>query len=790
MNRTSLGKRVQTALRESIEALRPLPDVLDDAQAGRSYQLLALRYVEGKDVRSILQQLAIGHSQYYRDHQRAVAAVAELLWERSTTGSDDFVMDTPPKGSRREASRHNLPIALTRFIGRRTESEQVRQLLIAARLVTLTGTGGCGKTRLAIEVGGSVLDQFSDGVWLVDLAPIGDPDLVLPVVVSTLGLEESAGGLGVGKRATRDLTDVLVAYLYDRRLLLILDNCEHVIDVAARLAETLLRACPDLQIVATSLEHLQVPGEASFQVPPLTLPDPGGPSSFAELANAEAIQLFVDRARLAEPTFRLNPANAAAVALICTELDGIPLAIELAAARIRSLAPDHIATRLADRFSSLAVGSRTAHARQRTLRATIEWSYDLLDEAERRLLGRLAVFAGGWSLDSAEAICAGEGDVLDLLTRLVDKSVVLVEKTDRERRYRLIEMMRQFGWERLAASGEATRLRDRHRNWFLDLAERAEPQLVGPRQVEWLDRLEIEHHNLRAALAWSAAHGPAELGVRFVAALGLFWAFRDHRAEGLEWQGRLLVATGAEAPTPARARALNSVWLVAPDLPARRRAAEESLAICRKAGDRRGAALAAVILGESLLEEGALAGAESSIVEGLAIAREVGDSWTYAQGLFSLGQIALARHDLDGAHRHLGEHLVRLRDLADLRGIAFALTWLGRVAFERGEYAQARAYFQEGLAINRRIRSRRRTAQTLLAWADLARAEGKLDEARALARESQGLAWEIGSRRVTDRPLLGLSLLATSEYDYRPGIPLCDDARATFAGDDVQQVHG
>lgn len=405
-----------------------------------------------------------------------------------------------------DAHPNNLPRELTSFVGREREVAEVKRLLGMTRLLTLTGSGGVGKTRLVLRVASDLVGAFPDGVWLVELAGLGDPTLVPQATASALGVREQPG---------RSLLDTLIDVMRPRTCLLVLDNCEHLVAACATLANGLLRTCPGLTLLATSREPLGIAGESVWRVPPLTLPDGSGDDALADspstLARYEAIRLFEERARAALPAFSLTNQNAPAVVQICRRLDGIPLAIELAAARSRGLAPEQLSTRLNDRFRLLTGGSRTALARHQTLRALVDWSYELLSEPERVLLQRLSVFAGGWTLDAAEVVCAGDdletGDVLELLLQLVDRSLVLAEDTDAGRtpgvRYRLLETLRQYGAEKLYEAGDEDVMRGRHLSWCLGLAEVAGPSLRSRGTTDQDRRLDVEHDNLRAALGWS-----------------------------------------------------------------------------------------------------------------------------------------------------------------------------------------------------------------------------------------------------------------------------------------------
>ncbi len=439
----------------------------------------------------------------------------------------DLPADFPPLNAL-DRHAHNLPIQLTSFIGRERELAELKPLLLTAHLLTLTGPGGTGKTRLALWLAADALESFADGVWLVELAPLADPGLVPQTVAATLGLRDQPG---------RAVLEVLLDYLRSKSVLLVLDNCEHLIAACAQLAETLLRAVPGLRILASSREALGVAGETAYRVPSLALPEPEVPRLDALIGN-DCVRLFVERAAAAHPAFHLTAANAPAITQISRRLDGIPLALELAAARTSVFPPDQIAARLDDRFRLLTGGSRTALPRHQTLLALIEWSHNLLTETERVLLRRLSVFAGGWSLEAAQAVC-GEGlgeDVLDTLAHLADKSLLDVEAPIEavEGRYHLLETIRQFARDRLLASGEVERTRDRHLEHFIQFAEETEPRLRRAEQLEWLERMDREHDNLRAALAWALERDMSAHALRLAGALTYYWELRGYWNEGLQ----------------------------------------------------------------------------------------------------------------------------------------------------------------------------------------------------------------------------------------------------------------
>ncbi|HSH82056.1 MAG TPA: hypothetical protein VLA19_26310, partial [Herpetosiphonaceae bacterium] len=536
----------------------------------------------------------------------------------------------PPKSL--ETSPNNIPVRLTAFVGRERELAEVKRLLGATHLLTLTGSGGTGKTRLSLEAAADLLDQFTEGVWLVELAPVLDPALVVQSVSTALGVREQPG---------RPLLDVLLDYLRYKQLLLILDNCEHLIDACARLAADLLRACPKLKMIASSREALGIAGEATLSVPSLSLPrvmlGSGALPPVDELAQYEAVRLFVERASTALPSFRLTDVNAPVVAQICQRLDGIPLAIELAAARVKVLKVEQIAARLDDRFRLLTGGSRTALPRQQTLRALIDWSWDLLSETERALLRRLSAFVGGWTLEAAEAVGADpesavdetppgtpilpSEEVLDVLSQLVNKSLVVVEPDqEAEARYRLLETIRQYARDKLLESGEGARVRDRHLGFYLVYAEAAQPRLRGPDMLAWLDRLDLEHDNLRAALAWAMECDP-DAGLRLAGALTDFWARRTYTTEGRRWLDEALDRVAALPPVDGEAR--------------RARMLARAIALQGK--------------GSVAFGQGKHAESQAACAESVVLARDVGDTVVLAQGLGLLSMAAAFQGDTDAA---------------------------------------------------------------------------------------------------------------------------------------------
>jgi predicted ATPase/class 3 adenylate cyclase len=475
-----------------------------------------------------------------------------------------------------EAIPHNLPLQVTSFVGREREMGEIVALLGGTRLLTLTGPGGTGKTRLAVQMAAELLERYSHGAWLVELAPLADPALVPQAVAAVLRVRDNA---------SRPVLTTLTEALRSQQLLVVLDNCEHLIHACAQLTDTLVRTCPRVHVLATSREALGIAGETAYRVPSLRLPT--GPELHLDaVRQSEAARLFTERAAAVQPHFALTPANAQAVVQVCQRLDGIPLALELAAARVRALTVDQVAARLDHRFRLLTGGSRTALPRQQTLRATIDWSYELLSEPERMLFARLSAFVGGWSLEAAEAICADGGiereDVLDLLIRLVEKSLVLTVGADSAHRYLLLETLRHYGREKLVAEGEAEVLNGRHALYYLAWAEHAGRELTGSGLAVRLGQLEAELGNVRAALRWSVEAGDAEWGLRVSGVLSYFWYLRGFRAEGRAWLEELVALPRAAARTAGRGAALSAAGDLAlshRDLAGARALLTEALAI-------------------------------------------------------------------------------------------------------------------------------------------------------------------------------------------------------------------
>ena len=662
-----------------------------------------------------------------------------------------------------ETTPNNLPLQPTTFIGRERELAELKRLFATVRLLTLTGAGGCGKTRLGLHLAADSLERFPDGAWLVELAPLSDPGLVPRTAAMVLGLEEVPG---------KAIMATLVEHLKDKRLLLVIDNCEHLLDASAVLVGSLVTRCPHLTILASSREALGITGEQTYRVPSLSLPDPKETPTPASIVPFAAVQLFVDRCLSVHPDFRVTHENAATLASICHRLDGIPLAIELAAARVRLLSVHEINRRLDQRFRLLTGGSRTALPRQQTLRSLIDWSYDLLHNPEKVLLQRLSAFAGGWTLDAAESICVGDqiqdGDVLDLLSSLIDKSLVAIEQSDGRIRYRLLETVRQYARERLVESGGAEALRERHRNYFLVLAEAADEKLLGLEQADWLRRLEEEHDNLRSALEWSHGDARAQEDLRLCRAMNRFWFTRGYIAEGRQWCARILAKGAPVPPTVEYMKALNAAGSLAfyqTDYPAAQALLEQSLALSRAFDDRRGIALALNNLGGVAIEQGNLPAARALYEESLGLLRELGDRHVAAGVLGNLAMVAHDCSDLGGARALAEESLALSRELGDQGRVADALNTLSSVASDLGDLATASRLAQESLAIGRDLEDRDCIASSLRHLAMVAFLRGEFGDAHSLYREALAILLELGDRLGIARALEGGAAIAAARGD-------------------------
>ena len=649
----------------------------------------------------------------------------------------------------------NLPAPLSSFIGRKYEIREIRQLLSANRLVTLTGPGGCGKTRLALEVAYELMGKFEHGIWFVELAMVADPEFVPQTIAATLTVRE---------QAKRPLTEVLAENLAVAPTLLILDNCEHLILACAQIAETLLKKCPGLTILVTSREIMGMTGEVTWLVPPLSLPDQlpwttprSAPDAMNIYRESESVQLFIARAESIAPDFRFSAENGSWVAEICRRLDGMPLAIELAAARVRTLSIQQIAQRLDDRFQLLTGGSRTAPPRHQTLAAALDWSYALLSEVEQNVLQRLSIFAGGATLEALDAVCTVQGMesgvVLEVLSHLVDKSLIVVRRNERsETRYHLLETIRQYALDKLIKAGREARSKEQHLEYFIQWAERAEPHLIGADQVEWLERYEAEHDNLRASLEWCHAdENRAAMGLRLAAACGRFWRIHGYLSEGRRHLSEVLSRIGALTRSMARARALSflaNLEYLQSDYPAMRPVAEEALSIWRELGQegKAGAAYTLDLLGELGTEEGDYVHSLALFQEAMDIYKELNDMRGVGQIHMQFGWAAMRAGDYPRAHYHLEEFYQLAQQVGDTTDLAYALSGLGEVAVRQGNYQRAASLLEQGLELNRLRGDKWGTATMLGSLGWIALRQHNFDQLRERLRASLTLRVEISDQ--------------------------------------------
>jgi predicted ATPase/DNA-binding CsgD family transcriptional regulator len=650
----------------------------------------------------------------------------------------------------REGDETNLPLQLTSFVGREREISELEGLLAGGtRLLTLTGAGGSGKTRLARALASEVVGRFDDGVWWVELAPLADPDLVPQAVASVLRVQESSGG---------SLTEVIAEDLKDLKILLVLDNCEHLIGSCAELADALLRSSAGLAILATSREALGIAGEVTWSVPPLPFPDPHSLPTIEKLEHVESVRLFVERATYRVPGFALNEKDASSIAEICARLDGMPLAIELAAARVGTLSVESISERLEHSFNLLSGKDRTAPERQRTLRGALDWSYELLEEEERKVFGRLSVFAGGFTLEAAEAVCAGDGiepeDVLDLLSRLVEKSLVSVVERDGEARYRLLATIRQYAAGKLDEPAELHQAQERHARYYLALAEEAERGLRE--QAAWLEKLETEQDNFRAVLGWTLeaedAEGPAgeeraQLGFRLAVALaeGRFWNAYGI-GEGRRWLQEGLTRSSV-APSLLRARALGHAGYLAiwqGDYQGSVALVEDSMTLFEELDDKPGLATSIFHLGNMALHGGDRERATALQQKAEALRRELSDRQAQGLLLYFLGFCALDDGDPERAATLAEEGMSLNMELGDLRGVAMCLTILGISALERNDRERAAAVYEEDLRTLRGLRDKAGTAYGLRGMAAVAAQRGDAGRAARLWGAAEAVSQAIG----------------------------------------------
>jgi predicted ATPase len=694
----------------------------------------------------------------------------------------DFPADFPPLNTL-DAYPNNLPIQPTPFVGREKEVAVITQMLRLrdVRLLTLTGPGGTGKSRLGLRVAAELSDAFADGVFFVNLAPISDPELVVPTIARTLELK---------KTGEQSLLDLLKVSLWDKHLLLLLDNFERVVSAALPVAE-LLSACPQLKILVTSRIALHVRAEHEFAVPPLALPDVKHLSELAAIRQYEAVALFISRAQAVKPDFQVTNANAAAVVEICAHLDGLPLAIELAAARMKLFTPQALLARLGQRFQVLTSMARDIPARQQTLRNTIEWSYTLLDSYEQRLFCWLSVFVGGCTLEAVESVCSQAGNetgqVLDGVASLTDKSLLQQREVGEEPRLVMLETIREYGLEQLAARGETDVARQTHAAYYLALAEECVPGLLGPEEVVWLGRLEREHDNLRAAMQWLLERIEVrqymEMALRLGGALHRFWRMSGHSSEGRSYLERAL-ANSRGSTAAVRAEALN----VAADLALfdqydhaqAERLARESLAVYRELGDKRGIATSLSLLGWVAQRQFKRVEAHALHEEGLALSRELGDKRGVAKALYDLSYLAFSQGDYGRSYALKEESLALYRELGDEWSIAFLLLQVVSVASYQGDYDKAYPLAEEGLALFRELEDKEGIADALFALGGVILNQGDYAKAGSLLEEGLAMYRELGLMRGIARSLFSLGRVAFGQGDHTRAQALHREGLALF----------
>ncbi len=706
-------------------------------------------------------RLAVGLTQAQLAERLGISATVVARWERGERRISqpervrrELVSPVEMEAPAAEQAPSDLPASrlpreLTSFVGRERQIGTIARDLLATRLLTLTGPGGVGKTRLALEVAEQQRPSFQDGVHFVNLAPVADASLVAQTALAALGIRT---------HRARNPLDTLVDRLRARTMLLVLDNCEHLLSGCGPFAEALLKGCPGVRVLATSREPLGVSGETVWAVPALSLPDRWRPASVDEIMGSEAGRLFVERASAASSSFSLRPDNAQPIGEVCWRLDGMPLAIELAAVRVRGLSVAQLASRLSDRFRVLSVGQRPGLPRHQTLRAAVDWSYELLTEPERILFNRLCAFAGGWTLTGAEAVCSGgpvaAGDIVHLLGRLVDRSLVVAEEQlsgeASEMRYQLLETLRQYAAERLEAAGEQIAVRDRQRAWCLDVAERGERDIWRADQVRCVERLAREHDNVRAALGWTltrSADDP-EIGLRIAAAMVRFWDVHGDLREGIRWLDDLLRLPGMRPGRLGWARALTARAYLATLAGQRAQGLallDQSLPFWRALGDPRGLAVALFFRGLSVIWTGTeLHDSVLAFEESLSFARQRGPRWTVYFCLYCLGEVARIDGDLTRADALLSESLSLASTAQDRWGAFYAEFGLAFLALASGEPAIAEVHARRSLALSLELGDSRGSTYALEALGCIAADHADARRAARLFGAAQALREPLG----------------------------------------------
>jgi len=683
--------------------------------------------------------------------------------------SKDLREDFPPLDTL-DARPNNLPLQLTSFIGREKEMKQVKEALKLNRLVTLASAGGSGKTRLALQTAAEVIDDYEYGVWFVDLAALNDPALLTATIIVALGIKEQS------KKTTEE---TLIDFLKEKEILILLDNCEQLVHACADLTERLLSSCSKLKIIATSREALNCKGEKTYRIPPLTMPDPNSNYTPEQLAQYESVRLFIERALMVNPEFRVNNENSHALAEICSRLDGIPLAIELAAARTNALPVVKIYERLDDRFSLLTGGKRTALPRQQTLRALIDWSYDLLSGEEKLLWCRLSVFSGGWTLEAAEEICSDDkinkSVILDLLSQLTEKSVIIYDES--KERYRILESIKQYGIEKLSDGYEVYL---RHLNFFLELSEKAALQLRSEKARFWLDTIDADHSNFISAIDWSVSNEIADKGAIIAAALGNFWNTAGHYSTGIRLNENILQSTRA-IDKSSKVKVLT--WLCVfkyhqGDYEQVRRYSEECLAISKTISDKKGIAESLHNLGKVADIKGDYEQAKKYHEESLAFKNEIGDKNGMADSLQSLGNLSVDQGDYEKAQKYFEESFAIKKEMGDKKGMASNMNSLGCLSSFQGDYEQAKKYHEESLAYNKDIGSKMGVAISMGNLGMIAFNQGEYEQAKKYYEESLAIRKELGNRKGMADYMHNLGGIVYTQGDYEQAKKYFEDSLA------------
>jgi non-specific serine/threonine protein kinase len=734
---------LQAHLMRLVESLKPAPATQANAKAWRAYRVLQLRYVESRTAVEVGQVLALGASQYYREHQAALEALTTLIFDSISTAvattADSSCVD-PAVMDR----RHNLPTRVNSFIGREREIADIHALLQRTRLLTLTGTGGCGKTRLALEAAATEVVAYAGGIWVTDLTPLSEPGLVAQSVAVTLGMREAPG---------EPVLVGLIRGIGSRALLLVLDNCEHLLQACAQLIDRVLRDCPNVRVLVTSRERVGIDGEMIYLVPPLRLPEPSQPPAATdELMRSAAVQLFVDRAAEVAPGFTLTPGIAEPVVQICHRLDGLPLAIELAAARVNALSPHQLAQRLDSRFRLLTSGNRIAPAHHQTLRALVDWSYESLTEQERVLFRRLSVFAGGWTVEAAEVVCGGDGlevsAIIDVLGGLVQRSLVVAEPVAAAMRYRMLETLRAYAVEQLDQAEDPHARRERHARYFVGLARDLELMAYGPLQLSALEQLELEHSNLRAVLsnAWTSGTAAA-LAARVAASLGLFWFTGNYFSEARHWLDFVLSVDGVvDAPSGVCCLAIDGFLAVSMGHhESGMKMCDRAVSAAERGDDAWMLAVAYVYRCGADFVTGDPRATERDARIGV---RACGDAdWPLGAALCSawLGRSLLMQSKPDEAVVELRGALERGRAVGDPFSTALALSFYGLAIGAEGDYMTAASCLGDALNLFRQLGSYAQMSRCLVDLAVLALRADRIDDAAAALLEGVTMTRQLGS---------------------------------------------